>query len=77
MAQVMRQRRAALGISQAQLASVAGVDSRQIRRYEAGEQQPVLSVAVAIADALGIPLAELAGQPSQKLDLSGDWVANW
>lgn len=77
MAQVMRQRRAELGLSQAQLAAATGVDSRQIRRYEAGEQQPVLSVAVAIADALGIPLAELAGQPSQKLSLAGDWMACW
>ena len=77
MAQVIRHRRAALGLSQAQLATAAGVDSRQIRRYEAGEQQPVLSVAVAIADALGIPLAELAGQPSQRLDLTGDWFATW
>jgi transcriptional regulator with XRE-family HTH domain len=38
-------------MSQAQLAAAAGVDTRQIRRYEAGEQQPLLPVAVAIADA--------------------------
>ncbi|WP_433078715.1 helix-turn-helix transcriptional regulator [Dactylosporangium sp. CA-052675] len=38
-------------MSQADLAAAAGVDKRQIRRYEAGEQQPVLSVAVAIANA--------------------------
>ena len=37
------------------------MDTRQIRRYEAGQQQPVLSVAVAIANALGIPVSELAG----------------
>ncbi|HEX2156552.1 MAG TPA: helix-turn-helix transcriptional regulator [Actinomycetes bacterium] len=31
-------------MSQADLAKAAGVDTRQIRRYEAGQQQPVLSV---------------------------------
>jgi transcriptional regulator with XRE-family HTH domain len=77
MGRVIKQRRSSLGLSQAQLATLAGVDARQIRRYESGEQQPVLSVAVAIADALGIPLAELAGRPSRRLDLLGDWVAIW
>ena len=49
LAEVIRRRRAELGLSQADLAKAAGVDTRQIRRYEAGQQQPVLSVAVAIA----------------------------
>lgn len=43
MGEVMRQRRHDLGMSQADLASAAGVGVRQIRRYEAGEQQPVQS----------------------------------
>ena len=42
MAEVIRRRRAELGLSQADLAKAAGVDTRQIRRYEAG-QPPVLS----------------------------------
>ena len=77
MADVLRQRRAELGISQAELAAAAGVDKRQIRRYEAGEQQPLLSVAVAIANALKISVGELAGIPSHKVNLSGDWWASW
>ena len=64
MAEVIRRRRAELGLSQADLAKAAGVDTRQIRRYEAGQQQPVLSVAVAIAKALGISVSELAGAPA-------------
>jgi len=60
MSQVIRRRRAELGMSQADLGAAAGVDARQIRRYEAGQSQPTLSVAVAIADALGISLEELA-----------------
>ncbi|MFC4468865.1 helix-turn-helix transcriptional regulator [Streptomyces xiangluensis] len=77
MAEVIRKRRSELGMSQADLATEAGVDRRQIRRYEAGEQQPVLSVAVAIAKALGISVNELAGLPSHKVDLSGNWWMSW
>src|SRR5215472_6454414 len=77
MPEVLRQRRAERGMSQRDLATAAGVDVRQIRRYEAGEQQPLLSVAVAIADALGISVAELAGKPSHRIKLSGMWWASW
>lgn len=74
---VIRSRRLALGLSQAELAKRAGVSLRQLARYEAGEQQPVLSVAVALASALNISLAQLAGQISHELDLSGDWWCAW
>ena len=60
MSEVIRRRRTELGMSQADLGAAAGVDARQIRRYEAGRSQPVLSVAGAIAEALGISLEELA-----------------
>jgi transcriptional regulator with XRE-family HTH domain len=76
-AEVIRERRAELGMSQRDLAQAAGVDVRQIRRYEAGEQQPLLSVAVAIADALKISVGELAGKPSHRVKLSGHWWASW
>lgn len=59
--EAIRLRRTELGMSQADLAKAADVDARQIRRYEAGEQQPLSTVAVAIATALRIPLTELAG----------------
>src|SRR6266571_1554686 len=58
--EVMRRRRTELGMSQAALAKAVGVDVRQIRRYEAGDHQPAFSVAVNIADVLGISLDELA-----------------
>jgi transcriptional regulator with XRE-family HTH domain len=76
-AEVIRERRAELGMSQRDLAQAAGVDVRQIRRYEAGEQQPLLSVAAAIADALKISVGELAGKPSHRVKLSGQWWASW
>src|SRR3954452_15636951 len=74
---VIRTHRARLGLSQMDLAKAAGLNVRQIARYEAGEQQPVLSVAVALADALDISLTQLAGQVSDELDLSGTWWAAW
>ena len=37
----------------------------------------MLSVAVRIAEALRIPLNELASGSSQRVDLSGDWWAAW
>jgi transcriptional regulator with XRE-family HTH domain len=75
--EVIRLRRAELGLSQAQLAKAAGISLRQLARYEAGQQQPVLSAAVAVADALGISLAQLAGQVTYDLDLSGAWWCAW
>jgi transcriptional regulator with XRE-family HTH domain len=77
MSEVIRRRRTDLGLSQSALARAAGVDTRQIRRYEAGEQQPLLSVAIAIADALGISVTELAGRAPSGVSLTGDWWASW
>jgi transcriptional regulator with XRE-family HTH domain len=74
---VIRQRRSELGMSQADLAKAANIDARQIRRYEAGEQQPLFTVAVAIAAALRIPISELAGTPTHRVKLSGEWWATW
>jgi transcriptional regulator with XRE-family HTH domain len=75
--EVIRQRRSELGMSQADLARAVNIDARQIRRYEAGEQQPLFSVAVAIAAALRIPVADLAGMPTHRVKLSGEWWASW
>lgn len=77
MPDVIRSRRAALGLSQTELAKAAGLHVRQIARYEAGEQQPALSVAVSLADALDISLSRLAGQVDDELNLSGDWWCAW
>jgi transcriptional regulator with XRE-family HTH domain len=75
--EVIRRRRDELGMSQAELARLANVDARQIRRYEAGEQQPLFAVAVAIAGALRLPLSDLAGMPAHRVKLSGEWWASW
>lgn len=77
MSEVIRTRRAQLGLSQADLAAQVGIDKRQIRRYEANEAQPSLSVGRQIAEALGITLDELAGTHAQRVGLSGTWWASW
>jgi transcriptional regulator with XRE-family HTH domain len=75
--EVIKRRRTELGLSQTGLASKANISIRQLARYEAGEQQPVLSAAVALAEALGVSLAQLAGQVTYDLDLSGPWACSW
>lgn len=64
-------------MSQSELAAKAGVDKRQIRRYESGEAQPTLPIAKAIASALGITIDELAGEDTHRINLTGDWWACW
>lgn len=59
---VIRRRREALGLSQAQVARTAGIHKQTFQRYESGEREPPLSVARDIAEALDVSLAELAGQ---------------
>ena len=71
--EVIRRRSKALGLTQRALAELVGIDVRQIRRYESGEQQPVLAAAVRLAAALGVTLDELAGLAGASVD--GDWWA--
>jgi transcriptional regulator with XRE-family HTH domain len=75
--EVIRLRRRDLGLSQADVAALAGVDRRQIRRYESGDTQPTLPVARALARALRITVDELAGEDTRRIDLSGAWWACW
>jgi transcriptional regulator with XRE-family HTH domain len=74
---IIKARREELSLSQAELARAAGVHVRQIRRYESGEQQPVLGVAVRMASALGVTLDELAGVGYEHARLEGAWWAAW
>jgi transcriptional regulator with XRE-family HTH domain len=73
----IKRRRQELGISQSELARSAGVNLRQVRRYESNEQQPVLPVAVRLASALGITVGELAGLTADRIELDGTWWAAW
>lgn len=74
--EVIRQRRQELGLTQADLAKASGMDARQIRRYEAGDVQPSLPAAKALADALQISLDELAGGLPLE-GMTGPWWLAW
>jgi transcriptional regulator with XRE-family HTH domain len=75
--EIIRRRRKELGLSQAELARTADVHLRQVRRYESGEQQPVLAVAARLATALGVTVNDLAGQETDRVQLVGTWWAAW
>lgn len=76
MSEVIRLRRQELGLSQTELAARAGTDARAIRRYEAGDVQPSLAVAKAIASALEISLDALAGGVA-RIEIEGEWFMLW
>lgn len=77
MGDIIKQKREELDLSQTALAKLVGVESRQIRRYEAGDSHPTLPIAAKIAQALGISVDELAGLDTHRVDLSGQWWASW
>ena len=59
--EILRLRRLQLRWTQQELADASGVHVRQVARYELGEQEPRLSTAAALADALGLTLDQLTG----------------
>ena len=57
----MRDRREQLGMSQDALARAAGLNSRQLSAYEAGEIRPKPAELCAIATALDVPISFFFG----------------
>lgn len=55
----IRAARRAARLSQMRLGELAGVDHRTIHRIEYGTSDPSLSTLLLIADAIGVPLADL------------------
>ena len=61
----LAERRRAKGLSQGDLAGVAGVTRQAIAAIESGKAQPGVAVALAIARALGASVEDLFGEPAQ------------
>ena len=60
--QVVRQRRIAVGISQDELALIAGLERAHIGRIERGENMPNVSVFMRVADALSQNAGEMLNE---------------
>lgn len=55
----IREARIRAGLTQEQLAELAGMDRQSINRIEQGHQAALIDNLIRIADALGVPLADL------------------
>lgn len=63
--QAIRERREALGISQASLGRAIGVTFQQVQKYEQGRNRMAASKLIMAADALKCEASELLGEPHQ------------
>ena len=66
----LRASRKEKGLTQVQLAKIAGVTRETIGNYESGERTPPLAVANKLADALGVT-REAAQQHLRRLEAAG------
>lgn len=79
--QRIKERRLALGMTQAELADLLETTERQVSRWESATprtaQEPAASNCVRLAHALNLSLDELLGVTAIGMDLSGTWYAAW
>ncbi|MFJ8224979.1 helix-turn-helix transcriptional regulator [Streptomyces griseus] len=61
----LRELREDRGLTQIQLAERAGMDHKTVHRIEYAISDPSLSMLLGLADAIGVPLAELVRQDPQ------------
>jgi len=60
---VIRDRRAALGLTQAELGKAIGVTFQQVQKYERGVNRVAAATLLKVADALQCSVADLYGDP--------------
>lgn len=58
-AETLKHKRLQAGLSQTRLAEKAGVSLRYVAALEAGSYQPTITVMLAVAQAVGLTLAEM------------------
>ncbi|MFC9894997.1 helix-turn-helix domain-containing protein [Nocardia sp. NPDC127579] len=73
----LARRRQALGLPAQEVARRLGIDETELHRYESGESEPTLSLAVELAAVLRIGLDELVATSTRQIDLTGAWWAAW
>ncbi|MBB5773107.1 transcriptional regulator with XRE-family HTH domain [Brevundimonas vesicularis] len=60
---IIRDRRAALGLTQAELGKAIGVTFQQVQKYERGVNRVAAATLLKVADALQCSVADLYGDP--------------
>lgn len=63
---IIRDRRAALGLTQAELGKAIGVTFQQVQKYERGVNRVAAATLLKVADALQCSVADLYGDPDPK-----------
>ena len=64
---ILKDRREQVGLTQQQVADIAGINIRQYQRFESGERRissTSFRIGVAVADVLGLDVHELIATPS-------------
>lgn len=64
----IKQLRQKLGMTQEELSELSGVSRVSIGNYERGDREPTVSIAIAIAEALGVTLEELLCVIHEEID---------
>jgi UDPglucose 6-dehydrogenase len=59
---LVKEKRKSLGLSQARLATKAGIDRKTVNRIEKGHYSPTLNTLVALSSALSVTTNELIGK---------------
>jgi len=70
-------RRKQLGLTAARAAATVGFPLEQYQQIESGEKEPTLTDAIALSEALDMPLDEMAGIVPKAVDFNGPWWAIW
>lgn len=70
-------KRVALGWSQEQLATAAGINAETISRYERGVSLPSIEALERLAKALSVDLSELVSSPSNQPPEDAQLISAW
>ena len=70
-------RRQALGWSQEQLATAAGINAETVSRYERGVSLPSIEALERLAKALSVELSELVASPTNRPPEDAQLVSSW
>lgn len=70
-------RRQQLGLTPNRIAATSGIPLDQYFRIESGDEEPNITAALALSEALDMPLDEMAGVVPKAVDFNGQWWAIW